>query len=184
MKKSLCRLAVGVALFTSASAMAISVNGQVGEDYSNLQVGMGTDSTGLYSTVDWTHNDDNGDIVGLGLGVGLPLGPMTISVGGKGMYLRSKDHSEDSDDYAAAVGGGLRLPIGKRFSLQGSAYYAPDSLSSGINSYSELTGGVRWDILRPFSVEAGYRYVNLEGKDGNRDNAIVDGPYVGGSVHF
>ncbi|MGQ7102025.1 YfaZ family outer membrane protein, partial [Escherichia sp. SP-MK] len=25
--------------------------------------------------------------------------------------------------------------------------------------------------MRPVSIEAGYRYLNLSGKDGNRDNA-------------
>jgi hypothetical protein len=27
--------------------------------------------------------------------------------------------------------------------------------------------------MRPITVEAGYRYLNLAGKDGNRDNALV-----------
>lgn len=38
--------------------------------------------------------------------------------------------------------------------------------------------------MRPLSIEAGYRYLNLAGKDGNRDNAIADGPYVGVNASF
>ena len=34
------------------------------------------------------------------------------------------------------------------------------------------------------SIEAGYRYLNLAGKNGNRDNAIADGPYVGVNASF
>ncbi len=34
-------------------------------------------------------------------------------------------------------------------------------------------------------TEAGYRYLNLRsGKDGNRDNAIADGPYVKANASF
>lgn len=32
--------------------------------------------------------------------------------------------------------------------------------------------------MRPLSIEAGYRYLNLEGKDGNKDSTIADGPYL------
>jgi len=38
--------------------------------------------------------------------------------------------------------------------------------------------------MRPITIEAGYRYLNLAGKDDNRDNAIADGPYVGVSAGF
>ena len=37
--------------------------------------------------------------------------------------------------------------------------------------------------MRPITIEAGYRYLN-PGKDGNRDNALADGPYVGVSAGF
>ncbi|MGK7591276.1 YfaZ family outer membrane protein, partial [Salmonella enterica] len=39
-------------------------------------------------------------------------------------------------------------------------------------------------IMRPVSIEAGYRYLNLSGKDGNRDNAVADGLYVGVNASF
>lgn len=38
--------------------------------------------------------------------------------------------------------------------------------------------------MRPLSIEAGYRYLNLEGKDGNKDSTIADGPYLGVSASF
>ncbi|XPE23445.1 YfaZ family outer membrane protein [Shigella sonnei] len=63
-------------------------------------------------------------------------------------------------------------------------YYSPDPLSSGIKSYEEANAGARYTIMRPVSIEAGYRYLNLAGKNGNRDNAIADGPYVGVNASF
>ncbi len=38
--------------------------------------------------------------------------------------------------------------------------------------------------MRPLSIRAGYRYLNPAGKDGNRDNTIADGPYIGASASF
>lgn len=180
MKKSVI---VGLAgmLFVSATVNAMSISGQAGEDYTNLGVGFGTESSGLALSGNWMHNDDDGDAVGLGLGLNIPLGPMLAMVGGKGIYTNPKDGEEG---YAAAVGGGLQWPIGDSFRVFGEYYYSPDSLSSGIDSYEEANAGARWTLLRPLSIEAGYRYLNLAGKDGNRDNAIADGPYVGVNASF
>lgn len=173
MKKSFYCLVAGSALLLSGAAQAISVNGQAGKNFTNFEAGLGTETSGLYSTLNWAHSDNDGDIVGLGLGLGVPLGSAIISVGGKAMYLNPK-HS----------GGGINLPLGQSFALYGSAYYSPDSLSSGIKDYTEATGGVRWNVMCPLSVDVGYRYVNLAGKDGHRDNAIADGPYVGVGLSF
>lgn len=180
MKKSVLLGLVGM-LFVSASANAISINGQAGEDYTNIGVGFGTESTGLALSGNWAHNDDDGDIAGLGIGLNLPLGPLLATVGGKAVYLNPKYGDEG---YAAAVGGGLQWAIGDRFRLFGEYYYSPDSLSSGVKDYEEANAGGRFIIMRPLSVEAGYRYINLAGKDGDRNSAIADGPYVGVNASF
>ena len=103
------------------------------------------------------------------------------TVGGKGVYTNPNNGDEG---YAAAVGGGLQWKIGDSFRLYGDYYYSPDSLSSGIDSYQEANVGASWTIMRPLSIQAGYRYLNLAGKDGNRDNTIADGPYIGASASF
>nr|VUD34955.1 competence/damage-inducible protein CinA [Raoultella sp. NCTC 9187] len=87
-------------------------------------------------------------------------------MGGKGVYTNPKSGDEG---YAAAVGGGLQWKIGDSFRLFGEYYYSPDSLSSGIQSYQEANAGASWTVTRPLSIEAGYRYLNLAGKDGNKD---------------
>ncbi|WP_370427638.1 YfaZ family outer membrane protein [Klebsiella pasteurii] len=180
MKKSIFMALAGM-MFVSTAAKAISVSGQAGEHYTNLGVGFGTESTGLAVTGNWLHNDDDGDAAGLGLGLNIPLGPFLATVGGKGVYTNPNNGDEG---YAAAVGGGLQWKIGDSFRLFGEYYYSPDSLSSGIDSYQEANAGARFTIMRPLSIEAGYRYLNLAGKDGNRDNAVADGPYVGVNASF
>lgn len=168
-------------LLVSASVNAMSISGQAGKEYTNIGVGFGTETTGLALSGNWTHNDDDGDVAGVGLGLNLPLGPLMATVGGKGVYTNPNYGDEG---YAAAVGGGLQWKIGNSFRLFGEYYYSPDSLSSGIQSYEEANAGARYTIMRPVSIEAGYRYLNLSGKDGNRDNAVADGPYVGVNASF
>ncbi|MCO7985083.1 YfaZ family protein [Escherichia fergusonii] len=180
MKKNAIAALMGM-LLISASANAISISGQAGKDYTNVGVGLGTESSGLALSGNWTHSDDDGNVAGLGLGLNLPVGPLLATVGGKGIYTNPNDGEEG---YAAAVGGGLQWQIGDSFRLFGEYYYSPDSLSSGIDSYQEANAGARFTIMRPLSIEAGYRYLNLAGKDGHRDNAIADGPYVGVNASF
>lgn len=184
MKKPFYGLLAGAVLLISGTVQAISLNGQAGKKFTNLEVSLGAESSGLYSSLNWAHSDHDGDIIGLGLGVGAPLGSLMLSAGGKAMYLNPSQSNGGSDNYAVAIGGGLRLPLGQSFALYGSVWYAPDSLSGGIKDYTEATGGVRWTVLRPLSIDAGYRYLKLAGKDGQRDNAIADGPYVGVGVSF
>ena len=179
--KKVALLGLGGLMFVSAAANAISISGQAGEDYTNLGFGFGTETSGLALSGNWTNNDDEGDIASLGLGLNIPLGPFLATVGGKGIYTNPKAGDEG---YAAAVGGGLQWKIGDSFALFGEYYYSPDSLSSGIGSYEEANAGARWTIMRPITLEAGYRYLNLSGKDGDRDSAIADGPYVGVSAGF
>jgi len=181
MKKIIAAGAVASLMLVTASANAISVNAEVGQHYTNLGVGFGTTTPGIALSGDWTHNDDDGDVAGVGLGYNIPLGPFMATVGGKGLYTNPKAGDEG---YAAAVGGGLQLPVGSMFSLYGSYYYSPDSLSSGIGNYKEGNAGVRLTAIPLVTVSVGYRYMALDGKDGNRDNILADGAYVGGALNF
>ena len=72
MKKFALPVLAGM-LLVSASANAISISGQAGKEYTNIGVGFGTESTGLALSGYWTHNDDDGDVAGVGLGLKLPL---------------------------------------------------------------------------------------------------------------
>ncbi len=103
------------------------------------------------------------------------------TAGGKGLSMGPKDADEG---YAGALGGGLQLPVGSLFSLYGDYYYSPDSLSSGIGNYSEAAAGVRLTAIPLVTVSVGYRYMAMDGKDGDRDNIVADGPYIGGAFNF
>jgi len=179
--RNMKKIAMVGLLLVCGNANAISISGQAGKDYTHLGVGIGTETSGLAMNGGWTHNDDDGDAASLGLGLNIPVGPMLATVGGKGIYTNPNYGDEG---YAAAVGGGLQWNFANSFGIFGDYYYSPDSLSSGIDSYEEASAGARWTIMRPITVEAGYRYLNLAGKDGNRDNAVADGPYVGVSAGF
>jgi len=181
MNKILAAGAVASLMFAAASANAVSVIAEVGEHYTNLGFGLGTTTPGLGLTGNWAHNDDNGDVAGLGLGYNIPLGPFMATAGGKGLYMGPKN---GSDGYAVALGGGLQLPVGSMFRLYGDYYYSPDSLSSGIGNYSEASAGVSLTAIPMVTVSVGYRYMAMDGKDGDRDNIVADGPYVGGALNF
>ena len=64
MKKNAIAALMGM-LLISASANAISISGQAGKDYTNVGVGLGTESSGLALSGNWTHSDDDGDVAGL-----------------------------------------------------------------------------------------------------------------------
>lgn len=166
----------------AGSAQALSLNAEGGDGYTNLGIGMGTSTGGLAVSANWTHDDSNGDVAGLGVGFNLPLGPVLATVGGKALYL-SPEHGKDGG--ALAVGGGLQWQLSDRFSLYGEGYYAPEAMAtSRIGEYEEGNAGLRWNIIKPLNLNVGYRYVNIGGKDGYRDSTLADGPYIGLGLSF
>ena len=68
--------------------------------------------------------------------------------------------------------------------LFGEGYYSPDSMSSGVDDYVEANAGLRINVLPSLNIEAGYRYIDMAGKDGNRDNTLADGAYAGVNFRF
>ena len=107
-------------LLVSASVNAMSISGQAGKEYTNMVSVLGLKRR-LALSGNWTHNDDDGDVAGVGLGLNLPLGPLMATVGGKGVYTNPNYGDEG---YAAAVGGGLQWKIGNSFRLFGEYYYS------------------------------------------------------------
>ncbi|PBI80447.1 porin [Rahnella victoriana] len=169
------------ALLATGSANAVSIHGEAGQNWTDLGVSFGANDPGLTFGGNWAHSEDDGDIAGINLGLNLPLGPVLFTMGGKALYLSPDD---GDDGYAIAIGGGAQLPLGEHFTVFGDAYYSPDSLSSGVKEYVEANAGVRWKVIPLMSVEAGYRYVDMAGKHGRRDNTIADGAYAGVNFNF
>ena len=101
MKKTWVACAAGLLLVTGA-ANAISVSGEAGQHYTNLGVGMSTGSSGLGLTGNWARSDHDGNVGSVGLNFGVPLGPLTATVGAKALYLSPKDGKSGG---AVALGG-------------------------------------------------------------------------------
>lgn len=181
MQKFFAAGAVASLMFATASVSAISVTSEVGKNYTNVGVGFGTTTPGLSLSGNWAYSDNDGNVAGLGVGYNIPVGPIMATVGAKALYMGPKD---GDNGFATAVGGGLQLPVGSLFSLYGDYYYSPNALSSGVNSYTEANAGVRLTAIPLVTVSVGYRYMAMDGKDGNRDNVIIDGAYIGGAVNF
>lgn len=180
MKKTLVACAASM-LFMTGAANALSLSGEAGKHYTNLGFGQDTGTSGLGLTGNWARSDHNGNVGSLGLNFGLPLGPLTATLGGKALYLSPKDGKSGG---ALALGGGLDWAITRSLSLHGEGYFAPESLTSGVKAYNEASGGLRWTVFRPLSVDVGYRYIQMQGKDGRSDNTLADGPYVGVGLSF
>ncbi|WP_016671395.1 YfaZ family outer membrane protein, partial [Yersinia pestis] len=80
-------------LLVAGSASAVSFNAETGRHYTNLGFGLGTNTGGLAISGNWARSDHDGDVLGLGLGFNLPVGPMTATVGAKGIYMSPEDGS-------------------------------------------------------------------------------------------
>ena len=175
-------VAVTIALgASSAACAAVNLHGEAGAEFTNLSASFGAGEPGMTFSSQWAHSDNDGDSVGLGLGYNFNLGPFLMTLGGKAVYLNPKDGDEG---YAIAAGGGAELPLGQYFTLFGEGYYSPDSMSSGVEDYVEANAGVRLNVLPSLNIEAGYRYIDMAGKDGNRDNTLADGAYAGVNFRF
>lgn len=166
---------------TATASAAVNLHAEAGEKFTNLSASFGASDPGLTFNGNWGHSDDDGDVAGLGMGFNLPLGSVLFTVGGKALYLSPKDGDEG---YAVAVGGGAQVPLGDFITVFGDYYYSPDSLSSGVEDYVEANAGVRLKVIKSMNIEAGYRYIDMAGKNGHRDNTLADGAYAGFNFTF
>ncbi|MCH9494478.1 YfaZ family outer membrane protein [Klebsiella pneumoniae] len=172
-------VAVTIALgASSAACAAVNLHGEAGAEFTNLSASFGAGEPGMTFSSQWAHSDNDGDSVGLGMGYNFNVGPFLMNLGGKAVYL------DGDEGYAIAAGGGAELPLGQYFTFFGEGYYSPDSMSSGVEDYVEANAGVRLNVLPSLNIEAGYRYIDMAGKDGNRDNTLADGAYAGVNFRF
>lgn len=174
-------LLVAALCASGAASASVNLHGEAGEEFTHLSASFNADDPGMTFNGSWAHSDNDGDIAGLGMGYNFDLGPFLLTMGGKALYLNPQDSDEG---YAIALGGGAQLPLGDFFTLLGEAYYSPDSMSSGVDDYVEANAGVRINVIKSLSIEAGYRYMDMAGKDSHRDNTLADGAYAGFNFRF
>lgn len=173
-------LALALAL-VAGSAQAIEGSVDVGEHYTNLNVGLGTTSPGLSLSGNWMRSDHDGDVSGLRLGYNIEVGSVFLTPGIKAMWI---DPEDGKDGFAAAVGAGVSFPITKMLGLYGEYYYSPESFTDHLDSYQEASGGISFTPISLLNVRVGYKYAELNNKGDRKDNVLADGPYMGASLRF
>lgn len=175
-------LAAGLAgLVTSGMAQAIEGSVDVGQHSTNLSVGIGSNSPGLFLKGNWLRSNDDGSVSGAALGYNLSVGPLNVSPTAKALFTHPKD---GKDGFTVAVGSGVSYQLNSMWGVYGEYYYAPESFSNHLDSYQEAAGGISFSPISLVSLRAGYQYVGLNNTNGKKDNVLVDGPYLSASVSF
>lgn len=166
-------------LALTATAHAADYNFIAGKDFQ--QFSRTPQGAGLGLSIDYLNSDHNGNAGGAGLEFAFPLVPVTLAAGGKLMGLNPSSGSGT----AALLGGRANIQLAPKVSLYGQAYYGGDSMASGsVKNVSDLAAGVRWNPIGPFTVEAGYRYFDIERKNSDRNRRLADGMYIGAGFTF
>ncbi len=175
-------LAAGVAgLMASGMAQAIEGGVEVGKHSTNINVGLGTASPGLFVKGNWLRSDDDGSVTGAALGYNLAVGPLNFSPTAKALFT----HPEDGKDgFTVAVGSGVSYQLNSMWGVYGEYYYAPKSFSTHLHNYQEAAGGISFTPISLLSLRAGYQYAELNNKGNDKNNVLVDGPYISASVNF
>ncbi|WP_169338610.1 YfaZ family outer membrane protein [Chitiniphilus shinanonensis] len=179
MKKTYSAVMAAVLSLSALAASAMDLSASAGSDFVAANGALNAGGIGL--TADWLYNDDLGYTAGLGLGLGVPLGSALVTLGGKAMYVDLDDRDNGG---ALAVGGTVQWPLGEHFKLLGGAWYAPESLASGIGAYTEASAGVRFNLTRLVGAELGYKYVKVESDDDRPATELANGVYGGVTFSF
>lgn len=107
--------ALGLVLLSGA-AQAIEGSVDVGEHNTNLNVGLGTTSPGLFLKGNWLRSDHDGSTYGLGLGYNVDIGGLRLAPTAKTIFT----HPEDGKDgFAVALGGGAQYSFNSMWGLYG-----------------------------------------------------------------
>lgn len=167
--------------FISTKALAFGADMTASEDYQSVRGGTGNpDEAGLSLQATWLRNNETGYALGGVAGFGIPLGRFTITPESGILYL-NMDQGEDG--VAVIPGGKVSFELSRSISLFGEYLYAPDELSDNIRSYRDYNAGVRYTMLRPISIVAGYRHAEYTSSD-YKNKTLAEGIYLGGSVWF
>ncbi|MBF7957416.1 YfaZ family outer membrane protein [Rahnella victoriana] len=175
--------AIAVFMAFSAPSQAMELGAKAGTDFTELNVGMGRQTSGLYIEGNWAKNTQNGrQIGGVSSGFNIPLGPAMINLGAKALYMQGS--TSDNEGVAFPIGGGITVSFTDSLAFYAEGYSAPDALSNRVKSYTEADAGFSWVPVEPLKLKAGYRYVGLDGTAGNPDERIIDGAYLGAEMDF
>ncbi|MDW8847665.1 YfaZ family outer membrane protein [Erwinia sp. MMLR14_017] len=165
------------------AAMAIDGGVNVGKNFTDVTVGMGQESEGLYINGNWIKNTENGrEKTGAEAGVNMKAGAVDVNVGIQADYV--KGATGNSEGVVFPVGVGVKIPVISQVGLYGSMYTAPRQMSNTTKSYLDADAGVSWQPVDLVTLKAGYRYIGMDGKGTRENQRLIEGPYIGGQVNF
>lgn len=172
-----------LAMMSIPAAQAVEGQASVGKNFTDINIGMGQQTSGLYVNGGWVKNNENGrELAGAETGINLPAGPAMVNVGVQANYVKGSTGS--SEGMVFPIGAGVKLPISHATGLYASAYSAPRQLSNTSKSYLDFDSGVSWTPASAVTLKAGYRYVGMDGRNSRPNERLVEGPYVGGQLSF
>lgn len=143
-----------------ADEIAIDLSG----DSVRLAYANALERRGLEVDLSVLHNEDDGDVGGVGLHVLDLAGASSrvrVGLGGKLVYF----DADEEDGGALALGGHLRLywPHAERFELSATVHYAPDVVAFGdAEEYLEAGLSAGYRVLDRATVYLGVRKVRAE----------------------
>lgn len=172
---------LAVSVIPAANAVDGSVN--VGKNFTDVTVGMGQESEGIYINGNWIKNNENGrEKTGAEAGLNMKAGSVDVNLGVQADYV--KGAKGDSEGVVFPVGFGVKVPVVSQVGLYGSMYTAPRQLSNTAKSYLDADAGISWKPVDLVTLKAGYRYIGMDGKGTRENQRLVEGPYIGGQVSF
>ncbi|MCL2892953.1 YfaZ family protein [Brenneria sp. MC1SB4.1] len=173
--------ALSMAFLPAAQAVQGEVG--VGKNFTDVNIGQGQETSGLYINGGWTKNNQNGrEVAGGEGGINLPAGPAMVNLGAQAKYI--KGSKGNSEGVAFPVGAGIKVPFTDSVGFYASGYTAPRQLSNSAKNYVDADAGFNWSPVSPLTLKAGYRYIGMDGKNSRANERLIDGPYIGGKVSF
>ncbi|MBR8313201.1 hypothetical protein KDW36_08305 [Burkholderia dolosa] len=132
--------------------------------------------TGLGFTIDASHRRNDTYAIGPGLGLSVPLGALSLFVGGKALYIHSPAAGKG---VATPVGVAANVRLSNMLSVSSRLFYTPKAaFNSRLGGYVQTGVGVRMNV-DPAIVEVGWRYERIAGRNGASGQKLLNGPYVG-----
>lgn len=163
------------------AALATDLSASLGENYRRFEGR--TDLGPVDLSAGWTDRNGRGDVVDLGVGPSIGLGPLTVGVQAKGIYTRPV-----RGDGEIGVGLGASASLGLIPGLLSAgvdASYAPGELASGDRGdYRSASARLTANVLPFLSVQGGYRIERMETREGGGEADLAKGFFVGGALRF
>lgn len=183
-----CLAALALLAFSASAFSANAIDLNLNNSSLRLKVDFEL-SNNILVDGSWFYDDDRGNVFGPGFHLtGAATGganPVYAGLGGHLFWIDSKTKGRD-DGQAMPIGGFVRytIPDHDRFSVGGSAYFAPSVLSFGdVDQYYEYNFWAGYHVLRDGVVYVGYRRIEAQ-FDGSPDVIFDTGVHVGIRLRF